>query len=151
MREIYTTLYQGVAYGSIPAEDYLGRLIENLGQSFGRAGVRFETDIEQISVPVRQAFPLGIIVNELVTNALKYAFPTHDRGVVRVRLRTATDGELLVQVEDDGVGIGAVDGTVTYGFGLRLVETLATRYDGRFSITGTHGTTAEVTLKQTEN
>lgn len=150
MREIYTTLYQGITFGTVAAREYIGRLIENLRQSCGRPGFRFETDIEPISVPVRQAFPLGIIVNELVTNAIKYAFAERESGVVRVRLTQTGERRLLVRVQDDGPGMDTAGGGPTYGFGLRLVETLAQRYNGSFSISGTEGTVAEASLDRAE-
>ncbi|CAO3439537.1 sensor histidine kinase [Azospirillum doebereinerae] len=83
---------------------YVGRLAENLALQHG--GVRIETGIEAITVPLDHAVPLGLIVNELMANAVKYAFPG-GFGTIRIDLRCdQASKEATLSVADDGVGMG---------------------------------------------
>ena len=96
------------AAGAVPVADYLAALCGNLAHR--REGVAIETALQPVTMPHGRAVPLGLIVNELVTNALKHAFPGDREGTVRVAFRALTgeegtgEGELIVS--DDGVGMG---------------------------------------------
>jgi two-component sensor histidine kinase len=95
---------------------------------------------------VAQAIPLGLIVNELVTNAIKYAFPDGRSGAVRVRLQEAGN-KLCLSVEDDGVGLrdGRVDGT---GMGHELVRALCQQAGGQLEVKSSgRGSTFRVLLR----
>lgn len=88
------------------------------------------TDIVPIELPAAQAVPTGLIVHELLTNALKYAFPDDSPGKLRVTLRSLRDA-VEVCVEDDGVGMaGAAARKDSTGLGKRLVTSLAAQVRG---------------------
>lgn len=109
--------------------DYLEELCRKLGETFsGLRPIAIIADVEEIALPTRHAVPLGLVVNELVTNALKYAFPDDREGIVRVMLQRK--GALMLVVEDDGVGCG--DKSVE-GFGSRLVRLLVKQLNGTIS------------------
>ena len=90
--------------GLIDLADYLQALCGNLSQR--RAGVVIETSLVSAEMPHSRAVPLGLVVNELVTNALKHAFPQGQDGVIRVEFHVSPPGEGWLYVRDDGVGMG---------------------------------------------
>jgi two-component sensor histidine kinase len=90
--------------------------------------IALKTDIESEPLPVDRAIPLGLIVNELVTNAVKYAFPSETRGTVVVTLKRIP-GELRLTVSDDGKGVDPRRSDS--GLGGRLVDTFARQLGGQ--------------------
>jgi two-component sensor histidine kinase len=115
------------------------------------AGGRLKKRIESESVllTVDQAIPCGLIVNELVTNCLKHAFPEGRSGTVGVTVRHALDGRVELSVTDDGVGLSRNDDSNPAGsMGLRLVEDLAHQLDGHVSIKSDHGTCVRVMFEE---
>jgi PAS domain S-box-containing protein len=126
MALIYDLLYRSDGVLDVELSSYLRMLFESLEESYlggpgGEAGpVGLELDLE----------PLGIVVTELATNAIKYAFPGGRRGRISVALR-AEGGAARVVIEDDGVGLGAAPSPGSTGTGLRLVELLVDQIDGR--------------------
>jgi two-component sensor histidine kinase len=92
------------AHGIVELSDYLRALCGNLDQR--KEGVRVEADLALARMPHERAVPLGLIVNELVTNAFKHAYPGDASGVIRVTFALSDNGEGVLSVQDDGVGMG---------------------------------------------
>ena len=90
--------------GLIDLADYLQALCGNLSQR--RQGVVVESSLESAAMPHSRAVPLGLVVNELVTNALKHAFPQGRQGTIRVEFQAMPPGEGRLCVRDDGIGMG---------------------------------------------
>jgi len=129
------------------SDEFLQELVQDLQAThFSESDVRFEVEADRAALPLKTATTLGLIVNELVTNAAKYAFP-EDRGVIRILFRRRGDVDTLV-VADDGVGPGdTVQGT---GMGSDLLRRLAGQLGGAFrreSGPDGRGTIATVTLR----
>jgi len=126
---VHQKLYQGTNLGAIEMKDYFINLGESILDSFGaEKRVTIECAMDQLDVDVDTAVPLGLIVNELLTNTLKYAFPKGQNGTVRIKLEKRTDGILHLEVSDNGVGkSGATKGT---GFGGQLVSLLTQQLSG---------------------
>jgi two-component sensor histidine kinase len=133
---------------------YLSDLLERIGQAqMALAGITVETELASLSVTADTAFTLGLVVNELVTNAHKYAF-SHDaeEKTVRVTLRRDADTRAELIVSDNGVGIDINTSNATPdaaspsgGFGLHLVEGLVGQMDGEVTVENTgHGTRCRV-------
>ncbi len=125
--QVHRRLYTSDDVRSVALHDYLAGLLEEIGRSVG--GRAIELAAEPMEVSTDRAVSLGVIVSELVTNALKYAYPGRLDGPIRVRLRRV-DGTGVLAVQDDGVGLapGAVpSGT---GLGRRIVEALASSVGG---------------------
>jgi two-component sensor histidine kinase len=102
-----------------------------------------------VLLPTDRAIPIGLIVNELVTNAVKYAFPGESNGTVTVVLKRVP-GELLLTVADDGKGVDPV--RADSGLGGRLVEGVAQQLDGRVEReSGSQGTTVRLILPSRED
>ena len=108
-----------------------------------------KTDIESELLPTDRAIPIGLIVNELVTNAVKYAFPGETKGTVMVTLKRVP-GELRLTVADDGKGIDLR--RANSGLGGRLVEGFAQQLGGQVEReSGSQGTTVHLILPSREN
>ena len=113
---------------SVDMHDYLKALCANIDPR--RPQITIEVDVDAASIPLDRAVPVGLVVNELVTNSIKYAFDD-DGGVINVVLRVnETIGEAEVSVRDNGRGMGA---TRPGAFGLRLAESLAGQLGGRLT------------------
>jgi len=139
---IHERLYRCEDNACIELDDYLRGIAEDVFGSFHRpdSGVALETDLDAIQADPGAALPLGLIANELIVNALKYAFPAGGGGTVSVRLRrVGAFGEL--SVSDTGVGM-APGAESSGGFGIELVESLAEQADGRAELEPGPGGTA---------
>ena len=97
-------LAPGRGVARVELADYLQALCGNLGQRREEVGI--ETRLTRTEMPHERAVPLGLIVNELVTNALKHAFPAGRSGTIQVSFETVREGEGCLHVRDDGVGLG---------------------------------------------
>ena len=126
---VHQKLYQGSNLGAIEMKDYFIKLSESILDSFGaEKRVTIECAMEQLDVDIDTAVPLGLIVNELLTNTLKYAFPQGQQGKVEIKLSKKADGVLQLQVSDNGVGkSGTTQGT---GFGGQLIGLLTQQLNG---------------------
>ncbi len=141
MMEIYEKLYRSPDYRSVRATDYLGRLIDGIRLTYSSGtAVRIEKNIDDMTLDSRVLFPVGMIVNELLTNALRHAFPDGRSGLIEVGLVRDGDGMELT-VSDDGTGMPAsVDVDNAKGFGLVLVSTLAEQLGGEVKLVRGKGT-----------
>lgn len=120
--ELHTMLYQQDKHDSIQLQPYLQGLVGRLSASLlDGGGVEIEVECDPVELDAQQAVSLGLIVNELVTNAVKHAFRDGRPGKVRVAARSDESGFLL-QVSDNGCGIADASDD---GLGLRLINSLA--------------------------
>jgi two-component sensor histidine kinase len=126
---VHQKLYQGVNLGSIEMKDYFINLSEGILDSFGAdKRVTIECAMDTLDLDIDTAVPLGLIVNELLTNTLKYAFPDGQHGKVEIKLQKNADGVLQLQVRDNGVGKSStIKGT---GFGGQLITLLTQQLNG---------------------
>ena len=103
--------------------------------------VNLHTHVEDVAFDVDTAIPLGLIINELVSNALKYAFPDKRPGELRVTLRGLESGGYELSVADDGVGLPeALDIATASTLGLQLVTALSRQIHGTIDVDRTEGT-----------
>jgi hypothetical protein len=110
--------------------------------------VEIHTAIEEITLPSKLAFPVGIIVNELVTNALKYAFPANREGQIMVSLIGEHEKGLRVTVSDNGIGLPEEQlRERSFGFGLNVVDGLVRQQGGSLHLTRDQGTKAEAVFR----
>jgi two-component sensor histidine kinase len=111
--------------------------------SFGGA-IHLECDIAPIEMVAKKLMPVGIIVNELVTNALKYAFRGRERGTISVSAEKREN--ILLTVADDGVGMSddVLEGRIEKGFGLELVRLLVKQLNGSMRFEAKNGTRIEI-------
>ena len=141
--DLHALLYRGNDLGSVDIDAYLRELCDKLRSSvLPERRVGLICDAEPLRVSIDLALPLGLIVNELVINAAKYAFPENTSGSVIVALRN-TGTDILLSVSDDGQGLA--DGqTAPQGGGGRLVRGLAEQIGAEIRVVTGAGTTFEV-------
>jgi two-component sensor histidine kinase len=101
---------------SVNMKKYLDELCQNIEEMRATSGVSISCQTDKTILPEKQALPLAFIVNELVTNSLKYAFPDSRNGIIAVDLKT--DGDIILNVSDNGIGRG---NDAKAGVGTRLI------------------------------
>ncbi|MBK7312140.1 MAG: PAS domain S-box protein [Sphingobacteriaceae bacterium] len=135
MAYIHESLYQNKTFSSINFNEYLTQLISNIVHSYSVSPdkIRLQVNCEKTILNLDVSIPLGLIINELITNSIKHAFPDSNKGIISINLRTQNKLVFLT-VEDSGVGIGAHISTEKSGtLGLQLVYTLVDQIDGKIS------------------
>lgn len=142
MAMIHEKLYQSSDLAHIDLNAYIDALTRDLFHSHGLSGDRIELDlqIDPIGLEIDQAIASGLIINELVSNALKYAFPNGRRGRLRIELRWVEGNNILLAVTDDGVGLPAdLDLRQIPSLGLKLVSSLTSQLRGSIEMSGEKG------------
>ncbi|MFP5238429.1 MAG: sensor histidine kinase [Acidobacteriota bacterium] len=151
MALVHEELYRSGDLSSVPVEPYLQRLVPRLlAASCGGRDISCKLDVDCVQLVVDQAIPFGLIVNELVTNALKHAFNGRERGQVSVAVRQR-NGEVTLRIEDDGVGLPPdfdLEGTATLG--MQLVVQLAMQLHGRLCVSEGSGAAFECVFQAKE-
>ncbi len=134
---IYEQLYREGNFERVNLGAYIDRLADNLASVYLPAGgrVRIERRINEVYLDLKRALPLGIIVNELVTNAVKYAFPAGASGEIHIGLEKK-DGKIMLEVSDTGAGLAAGPARRQFGsgFGSNLIKALVKQIDGTLSL-----------------
>ncbi|MEO1030628.1 MAG: histidine kinase dimerization/phosphoacceptor domain -containing protein [Bacteroidota bacterium] len=141
---IHQKLYQGENLGSIEMKDYFLNLSEGILDTFNAEDrVKIECAMDNLDLDVDTAVPIGLIVNELLTNALKYAFPEHKKGQISISLEKTENNHLKLKVSDNG--IGKVKGLAPKGtgFGSQLVQLLTQQLNGKMTEQTEQGTLIE--------
>jgi PAS domain S-box-containing protein len=146
---IHEQLYRSHDFSSVPFSAYARNLAANIFQTAGLApdSIKLKLKVESVLMPVDKAIPCGLILNELLTNALKHAFPSDRRGSVSVELLSTMEGGISLIVADDGVGI-AEDFSIerSRSLGMQLVATLVEQLGGQLSISRIGGTAFGITI-----
>lgn len=136
MSYIHETLYQTADFSSIEFTEYINTLARNLIQSYssGATKINLITDFDQIYLDLDQAIPCGLIINELVSNATKYAFDGMERGEITLRIKEV-EGRIELEVSDNGIGLPAdFDPENSDSLGIYLVHALVEQLDAEIKI-----------------
>ena len=139
MAMVHEKLYQSADLSRVEFADYTQSLLEHLwqAQATTASGIRLELDLQPILLPINVAIPCGLILNELVANALKHAFNGRDNGRVTVSLRTGEKGGVCLSVRDNGIGLPpGFEWREAKSLGLRLVQMLARQLHASVDVTG---------------
>jgi two-component sensor histidine kinase len=147
---LYSKLQAADTVEAIDAAAYLDGLCRDLVASVQNGGtaISLQTDIDSALLPTDRAIPIGLIVNELVTNAIKYAFAPNTKGTIFVTFKRAHGG-LRLTVADDGKGVDPK--RVDSGLGGRLVQGFAEQLGGQLEReSGSQGTTVRLILPSPE-
>ncbi len=141
MSVLYDQLYRSANFTEISLASYLPRMVDDTISNFPNSTiVTIEKHFDNFMLDAKRIQTLGIIINELLTNTMKYAFEGRTSGLVSVGAKEL-EGNITVTVEDDGIGLPE---TVSFdnnsGFGLQLVQALTEQLDGRIHIERLNGT-----------
>jgi len=150
MALMHEKLYQSRDLSSIDFSDYLGSLIISIFSSYAvnPQKVSLKTAMEPVSIGIDTAITCGLIVNELVTNVLKYAFPGPRQGVLTVQLHMSDEGLIELIIGDNGVGMPAgFDINSASTLGLQLVTNLVNQLDGQIDMTNGNGVIYRITFR----
>ena len=146
MSLIHQKLYLSDNVTTIDMSIYIKELVNYLGDSFNTAQrIRFELDIEPIKLDVGTAIPLGLVMNEAITNSIKYAFPK-DTGLITIMLKE-DDARYCLIIADNGSGLPPdFDNVNANSLGMRLMRGLSKEIDATFTIAGHAGTIITITF-----
>ncbi|TET77677.1 PAS domain S-box protein, partial [candidate division TA06 bacterium] len=154
MSLIHESLYQSKDFANVDFKGYVGTLVNSLFRSHGVNvnKVKINMTIEDIKLDLENAIPCGLIINELVSNSLKYAFPAGREGAVAIVIHSTGGDELELVVSDNGVGIPEdVDMKGAETLGLYLVTMLAERQlEGEVEFSREGGTKCRISFKRQE-
>ena len=149
MAAVHESLYSSGNFAEVDLGAYLERLTHHLSRSLipGPTKIRFELDLLPVRLNLEQAVPCGLIVNELVSNAVKHGFPDGRSGAVRIALRRVADERIGLCVSDDGIGLPSdFPKRQTASLGLRLVTDLTNQLHGTLEIGVASASSFDVTF-----
>jgi len=149
MALIHEKLYHSKNLSSVNFSEYLRSLVSFLCHACGRGSIFCSIKAEKVMMGVDIAIPCGLIVNELVSNALKHAFPEEHQGTVRIELKPSGESEELfvLSISDNGIGFnGEKKFEENQTLGLQLVRDLVEQIDGKLELRQEQGTTFVITI-----
>jgi len=145
---IHQKLYQGENLGSVDMKDYFINLSNGILDTFNAEDtVKIECAMDQLELDVDTAVPIGLIVNELLTNALKYAFPKNSEGKIEISMEQPNSETLTLRVSDNGIGKSENIKAIGSGFGSQLISLLTQQLNGIMNETYNNGTSISFQFK----
>lgn len=148
---LHQKLYQGENLAAIEMKDYLINLSEGLLDTFNAEDrVKIECAMQELELDVDTAVPIGLIVNGLLTNALKYAFPEGKPGAIKVSLESVDAATLQLRIADNGIGKKMETAAQGTGFGTQLVNLLTRQLEGVMTQEVNNGTIISFQFKKTK-
>lgn len=142
MALIHERLYQSTDLRRIDFSEYIQSLISDLYSTYGNntESITLKMELEPIMLDINVAIPCGLIINELVSNVMKHAFPNDEKGELNIKFYS-NDGNLILIIHDNGLGFPKdFDFKNTDSLGLKLVNTLVNQIDGQIELMKVKGT-----------
>jgi len=152
MSLVHEKLYQSHDLSKIDLVVYIRSLALHLFHVYSIDSTRvvLETGLSEIFLDINSAVPCGLILNELISNSLKHAFPEGRKGTIRIEGRRGADGAITLRVEDDGIGFPTdLDFRQAEGLGLQIANLLVGQLDGVIDLDRTKGTVFTITFRET--
>lgn len=150
MALIHEKLYQSENIAQINFKEYIEGIVSNIFESYCiKRNIKIDINIENIPLNIDYAVPCGLIINELVTNSLKYAFPGERQGKIQISLKSKDNNMIQLLISDDGIGISKdMDIQNTKSLGLHLVTALAEgQLQGKIIINRERGTEFQIDFR----
>ncbi len=152
MALVHEILYQTESFADIDLKEYVRNLVISLFRSYGARPdkIALKIEVEDVSLELERAIPCGLIINELVSNSLKYAFPENRDGEIRVALYSINEDELVLEVSDNGISISEeLDIRNIESMGLYLVTMLSEKQlEGKIELNRVDGTNFHIRFKK---
>ena len=141
--QVYDQLYTSGGLNNVELIQYIRDAVSAFTASYAaeKGSIRFSSNLTEFYLDFKRTTNLGLILNELLTNSIKYAYPGESRGEIRVAL-SKEGNDLILTVSDDGKGSGKDFGKGNKGTGLLIIDLLTEELKGTFSISNKNGTTA---------
>ncbi len=138
---VHEVIYKSNSFANLNLKDYIEEMLSYIQQSFGtNSAIQINIDLENIIVDVTRAIPIALIINEIVTNCYKHAFPNNAYGVITVSLKNV-DGTISLMIKDNGIGIQTNSDNSSDSIGFEILEGLVDQIDGKYSFSVNNGTT----------
>ena len=150
MALIHEKLYQSESIAQINFKEYIDDIVSNIFESYcTKSNIKIDIDVESIPLKIDYAVPCGLIINELVTNCLKYAFPDGRPGIIKISVESKDNNMIKISISDNGIGIPKdLDIRNTESLGLRLVSSLAeSQLHGQIIINRDSGTEFQINFR----
>ncbi|MEA5115302.1 MAG: PAS domain S-box protein [Geobacteraceae bacterium] len=147
MALIHQKLYQSHSLAFVDFREYIDELATSLFTTYAKEHhlIQLNLDVGEVTLGMDEAIPCGLIVNELVSNSLKHAFPDGRKGEIRIQCHSGEDGWITLTVTDTGVGLPhGLDFRNTESLGLQLVAMLVRQLKGEVSMEQSEGTTFRI-------
>ena len=156
MARIHQQLYSTENLDQIKMQGYVQTLADQLSASYGGPDTIITPKISDITLDLKSAIPCGLIINEVVTNALKYAFPKEENRTrtneVHIEMYVDQDQQLKLIISDNGIGLPAdFNWRNASSFGLQLIKIFAQQLGASIEVATTRGTTFTITLPKPTN
>ena len=149
MAMVHEKLYQSDDMARINFKDYIISLGSELFASYKvEPIIKLNIQVQEVMLDINNAIPCGLILNELITNSIKHAFPNSMEGTISIEMITF-DNIIEIMVSDDGVGIPEnIDFSKTKTLGLQIVNNLVRQLDGSIGLDRSNGTAFKITFKK---
>lgn len=137
MSLIHQMLYKSKSLANINIKDYIGQIIQYLRLMYKHSSQRvtFDLDVDEVNLNIDTAIPCGLLINEMISNCFKHAFPDERNGKISVILKKIKDDNFLLRIGDNGIGLPEnfnIDKTDSLG--MQLIQTLSRQIDSTFSL-----------------
>ncbi|WP_026450269.1 tetratricopeptide repeat-containing sensor histidine kinase [Aequorivita capsosiphonis] len=146
MFEVHKQLFKKEDVTSVNAKTYISALVENVKKAYNRQNISLKQNVTDTNLRADTSFPIGLIVNEFVTNSYKYAFPNHENGIVSINFKEENN-KYHLQLHDNGKGLPeGFDIDSLNSFGMETIKLLTQEYKGTFALDGNNGTKMDITF-----
>ncbi len=146
MSEVHEQLYNSNDFSKISMQNYLNSLISNMSELSVGINIKMVSVEKDFQVVLDTAIPLGLIINELILNSIKYAFP-EGRGKIEIEILDNIDGYSKIRVKDNGVGVKSIeDLRRSSSLGFHIVESLVEQIDGKIDIISVNGLSVTISI-----
>ncbi len=146
MFEVHKQLFKKEDVTKVNAKTYISALVENVKKAYAVPNITLEENVADTDLRADTSFPIGLIVNEFVTNSYKYAFPNNEKGIVSINLKEENN-QYHLRLADNGKGLPKdFDIDNLNSFGMETIKLLTQEYKGTFSLDGKNGTRMDITF-----
>lgn len=149
MSSVHELLYKSDKMNEINIKKYIEELASSIVDSFSNDSIDIDLKVEtnDIFLNLEQSIPIGLILNEAITNSVKYAFPQRKEGLIEVELKQLSPKELVLSIRDNGIGMNYEEIKKMETLGLELIEILVEQISGEKKISNNNGTEIEIKFK----
>jgi two-component sensor histidine kinase len=146
MFEVHKQLFKKEDITSVNAKTYISALVDNVKKAYASETIAIHETVANMDLKAAISFPIGLIVNEFVTNSFKYAFPNTENGSIYIELNEDANNYKL-KLSDNGKGLPEdFDINTLTSFGMETIKLLTEEYKGTFNLDGTNGTRMDITF-----